>query len=417
MEHKVSVGPEKIWSIGSGESNSLEDGQVEKSVTEVISGVEHNNRSRKASHSLRFFKEGLPEERNKKKESSKHNGHVWDATSPSLEAPATIPEHAVAESDVSHSGLSLSPTSVDPHTDIFHQIQRSTSVKKAKEKDAVKKGTGNDYFADVESVFTPKFADRRQDIPQPKEYEVLPEPALELEKEVPRERRKSSDSTLSTRSTDDGDDSGEEKISSAVFVPHQAPQEQIGTPTDPVSIPGQTNGQRVSPRADGWLVKADEPEVDRRDEAGDEAGTVPLTGADRTAVPQGSTLEPSVSKPPVQGASSIIDFAAPRGDLNGPPQQLQSAATYEDPPSPQPLEAIELIPYKHQVGGHTTLWRFSKRAVCKQLNNRENEFYERIERDVRDLLAFLPRYVLSKCRFFWFFNRFPRQLGYYLLRE
>jgi hypothetical protein len=61
----------------------------------------------------------------------------------------------------------------------------------------------------------------------------------------------------------------------------------------------------------------------------------------------------------------------------------------------RPLEAIELIPYKHQVGGHTTLWRFSRRAVCKQLNNRENEFYEIIESHHRDLLPFLPRYVLA----------------------
>jgi len=59
----------------------------------------------------------------------------------------------------------------------------------------------------------------------------------------------------------------------------------------------------------------------------------------------------------------------------------------------QPLEAIELIPYRHQVGGHTTLWRFSKRAVCKQLNNRENEFYEKIERYHPQLLKFLPRCV------------------------
>jgi hypothetical protein len=59
----------------------------------------------------------------------------------------------------------------------------------------------------------------------------------------------------------------------------------------------------------------------------------------------------------------------------------------------QPLEAIELIPYRHQVGGHTTMWRFSKRAVCKQLNNRENEFYERVERYHPLLLEFLPRYV------------------------
>ena len=58
-----------------------------------------------------------------------------------------------------------------------------------------------------------------------------------------------------------------------------------------------------------------------------------------------------------------------------------------------PLGAVELKPYNHQVGGHTTVFRFSKQAVCKQLSNRENEFYEVIERRHPELLRFLPRYV------------------------
>ncbi|PYH43789.1 inositol polyphosphate kinase KCS1 [Aspergillus saccharolyticus JOP 1030-1] len=58
-----------------------------------------------------------------------------------------------------------------------------------------------------------------------------------------------------------------------------------------------------------------------------------------------------------------------------------------------PLGAVELKPYRHQVGGHTTVFRFSRRAVCKQLNNRENEFYERIERRHPEMLMFLPRYI------------------------
>lgn len=62
------------------------------------------------------------------------------------------------------------------------------------------------------------------------------------------------------------------------------------------------------------------------------------------------------------------------------------------------LGAVELKPYNHQVGGHTTVFRFSKRAVCKQLTNRENEFYEVIERQHPDLLSFLPRYVPHKFR-------------------
>ena len=59
-----------------------------------------------------------------------------------------------------------------------------------------------------------------------------------------------------------------------------------------------------------------------------------------------------------------------------------------------PKGAVVLEPYSHQVGGHSTIFRFSRRAVCKQLNNRENEFYERIERRHPDMLRFLPRFVL-----------------------
>ena len=69
----------------------------------------------------------------------------------------------------------------------------------------------------------------------------------------------------------------------------------------------------------------------------------------------------------------------------------RSRKTHRGPKAP--LGAVELKPYNHQVGGHTTVFRFSKRAVCKQLTNRENEFYEVIERQHPDLLRFLPRYV------------------------
>lgn len=59
----------------------------------------------------------------------------------------------------------------------------------------------------------------------------------------------------------------------------------------------------------------------------------------------------------------------------------------------KPLQAVELQPYKHQVGGHTKVFSFSKQAICKQLNNRENVFYEIIEREHRQLLPFLPKSV------------------------
>lgn len=64
-----------------------------------------------------------------------------------------------------------------------------------------------------------------------------------------------------------------------------------------------------------------------------------------------------------------------------------------DVPVPGTKAKVVLEPYKHQVGGHSTIFRFSRRAVCKQLNNRENEFYERIEQRHPDMLKLLPRYI------------------------
>ncbi|KAJ9632257.1 inositol polyphosphate kinase kcs1 [Taxawa tesnikishii (nom. ined.)] len=72
-----------------------------------------------------------------------------------------------------------------------------------------------------------------------------------------------------------------------------------------------------------------------------------------------------------------------------PSAQIE-AATVQNPP---PIGAVELKPYNHQVGGHNTVYSFSRQAVCKQLNSRENEFYETVEQHHPDLLDFLPRYI------------------------
>lgn len=55
--------------------------------------------------------------------------------------------------------------------------------------------------------------------------------------------------------------------------------------------------------------------------------------------------------------------------------------------------AVELTPFKHKVGGHTAIFRFSKRAVCKALVKRENVWYESIEMYHEELLRFMPKYI------------------------
>lgn len=54
---------------------------------------------------------------------------------------------------------------------------------------------------------------------------------------------------------------------------------------------------------------------------------------------------------------------------------------------------VELRPFKNKVGGHTAIFRFSKKAVCKALVNRENVWYEAVERRHLNLLKFMPKYI------------------------
>ncbi|KAI9511570.1 hypothetical protein F5148DRAFT_967589, partial [Russula earlei] len=52
---------------------------------------------------------------------------------------------------------------------------------------------------------------------------------------------------------------------------------------------------------------------------------------------------------------------------------------------------IPLRPFRNQVGGHTSRYKFAKRAVCKSLGSRENLFYEAVEREAPP--DFIPRYL------------------------
>lgn len=70
-------------------------------------------------------------------------------------------------------------------------------------------------------------------------------------------------------------------------------------------------------------------------------------------------------------------------------QELWNEGTIKDE---FPL-AVELRPFKNKVGGHTAIFRFSRRAVCKALMNRENLWYEAVELSHPELLRFMPKYI------------------------
>ncbi|PHH74118.1 hypothetical protein CDD80_3298 [Ophiocordyceps camponoti-rufipedis] len=327
---------EKAWSIGSGGGDEA-DGLVEKSVAEAMAGVEPNARSRKASYSLRFFKEGLPPDEKGRRKDPRPGSHR-DKLSPAIE------EGSPFFDDVSPSAASLplsTPVSEVPPMLVTANQARAASPPRSRpsgpvdEQEQVVNGS-----ADVA-------------------------PALD-------------------GSDADAEDSGEEKISSAVFLPHQEmPEARPRTGEGPGSVCTTQPRSLSHSKAHPWLVKADEPEpepeLDDRDE--------PTLSSPRLRPRE--TLVLSRGERPVERP----DDCAVEDDGEAKSQVLCRASRENQFFARKPLEAIELIPYKHQVGGHTTLWRFSRRAVCKQLNNRENEFYETIERYHRDLLPFLPRYI------------------------
>ncbi|KAK3314768.1 hypothetical protein B0H66DRAFT_321620 [Apodospora peruviana] len=387
LEHRVTMVPEKAWSIGAGELSDGQDGQVEKSITEVLTGKEPNARSRKASHSLRFFKEGLPEEKGKKKD-SRMGLHSRDRLSPTTESPDEI-------GGVIGSGEGSKARALPISENRILGARTRTFPPRATEPQPL--------FEEPEDYFTCKPQDmptrdsaarqaKQANQPKPPSEAVggghrtvesggvaFSDPDLEI--------RRKSDGSVEV--AEDGDDSGEEKISSAVFLPHQGLEQSQELPPVSGVPPRSTPVSRKLSRTDDfhpWLVKAGEPELDHKETSVDFEKNRVETNAN-------SIVAPEVDDSQVD-ESAIVDESDSGfhpSKPSRPVSQYQEDNVHETPK--QPLDAIELIPYKHQVGGHTTLWRFSRRAVCKQLNNRENEFYEKIEKYHRDLLPFLPRYI------------------------
>ncbi|KAL1851702.1 inositol polyphosphate kinase kcs1 [Diaporthe australafricana] len=392
-DHRLSMGPEKAWSIGSEDLNNGQDGQVEKSIAEVLAGVEPNARSRKASHSLRFFKEGLPEEVIKKRDS--RLGPSPREKLPPSAHDAEFERHRGAARGEDHF-KSLQP-SPGPAEEVPGRLARTKTFPLSI--------TAQKYSEEPQDYFRVRREQKGHADPQT----PLDGRDLHEENQLPKvsggstaDRDVRAGSSDTPDAVEDGEISGEEKISSAVFVPHKGPHAAPDSPCDveedldATSDPGIIHQRNADGSA--WLVKADEPEVDEPKSPERPAEEIARDPAPNRLVDSGPR-SPGIQLPvqAVPAASPSAENERAQQDLSLPPQL--GSQDYEDHVhdhqlgTHQPLDAIELVPYSHQVGGHTTLWKFSKRAVCKQLNNRENEFYEDIERYHRDLLPFLPRYI------------------------
>jgi inositol-hexakisphosphate kinase len=448
-----SVAAEKAWSINERGGDD-QGGRVEKLITDAMAGVEPNNRSRKASHSLGFFKEGLPEDRTKKRE-ARGRGRSKDGLSPvktlrgvdvgkKLQDPFTRdPVHHLQVGDIpsedgnwsstedgqpaplpmpgqvdlglnSARGLSMEEGYVDLATDIEvprEQVralppQLLAEIRKHHNlTPGATKGTSFSRSLPVAVSERPRDEDEGSEV---KSFESG---------EKDGDSNGEGTELSPVKSADEEDESGEEQISSALFLPHQSTRDSSdGDDNVFESVPDHRAEERRSVDVSNlqrWLEQYEVPSRDRspRDLL---SRTVPVTSPVRVKPPSSYAERESVASQSgdVSGAEQeILDDSgyttagedliddrvlSPVGSLKPEgflPSGTSRHVSDELPDPERPLEAIELIPYRHQVGGHTTMWRFSKRAVCKQLTNRENEFYEKIERYHPQLLKFLPRFV------------------------
>ncbi|ESZ95660.1 hypothetical protein SBOR_3961 [Sclerotinia borealis F-4128] len=447
---RTSPPVEKAWSICE-QGDDDQGGQVEKAIAEALSGVEHNNRSRKASHSLRFFREGLPEDKTKKRE-NKNRTQPKEAHSsarissiPEAGQDDTRTKSAAAlegemlssfadsrmssKSPIRNNGFdaTFSPAEGLPaeaeYFDSSHNIETLLRDKLRR--------MPSQLLVDIRKHhnLTPgnaKGSSFSGSIPAPESEKSKPDSGEENSfgrPQIDREGNEDGADLKKVQSHDEGNESGEEKISSALFVPHKTAHgtsergaEDLQDRLDLVARP-ENNDQLQSEDSDPqqWLEEHRVPscEVDntydshevksrplpsprlpkQHDSTAEENGYITPTDThdpsqDSYDEGESTTFEESLTDDPEATPTS---FKHRRRSFKSTTPMIHVIEDQED--ARKSRGSVELIPYKHQVGGHTTMWRFSNRAVCKELNNGENKFYEICERKHPQLMKFLPRYI------------------------
>ncbi|KAE9973111.1 hypothetical protein EG328_004621 [Venturia inaequalis] len=221
---------------------------------------------------------------------------------------------------------------------------------------------------------------------------------------TPREEREEyfqqeSDHSNSVSPTDDDEESEKEHISSALYFPHR----QVVTEPDCLrerslsrssenhstdSHRGQS-GEKPVPTPEERLAekakRANEVEISLQSQ-----GETDYFHGDLPTIPVPPSKEisgyvSSHDEPPSESDYDTYDessryYGSSSDDDTGttPKQSTKHITSHKEPRPRPPLGAVELKPYRHQVGGHSTI---------------ENEFYEVVERKHPELLRFLPRYI------------------------
>ncbi|EMD61493.1 hypothetical protein COCSADRAFT_123209 [Bipolaris sorokiniana ND90Pr] len=421
------------------------DQEMEKKIEATLAKTEQPTaaRSRKASHYLRVFKDGDPSEEPKKKEKAKErlpnertlstlseegsarlNGTETSnlteqlrrasLASSAVQSPAGGPNESYFEPKPgprTDTGIATTPPSqTNAQGDFNNQqlprrlledirgfghltpsIERRSPVSRSLPTAAIEKvhahapTNGTPYHHESSDYFQPKDGSSRERTPGSEEEEESEKEQISSALYFPHRRVKPSEQAAKEANNQDGEVNTVEKrasIHESAVPKGWATEKEVQTPQE-VEISLQSTDTNQCLHGD---IPTAAPVKKDKDQ--------PLTPSAVDSL-SGESEPESLA----ESAQSLLGYESSATDDLG---TTPTAATYKKEPKavsaapsqpPAPLGAVELKPYDHQVGGHSTVYRFSRRAVCKQLNNRENEFYETVERQHPELLDFLPRYI------------------------
>ncbi|CEJ58748.1 hypothetical protein PMG11_07395 [Penicillium brasilianum] len=413
-------------------SNRSHRGRVDSSIEADLSNVEPAShvRSRKSSHYLGLFKENTTSPDRKRREdraqqhdeTSEQTDRTMEIEHPALRLMAE--EDGLLRKSISLPSLADGPTFDPPQSAEFSRQKEDDELDKRRPPvlphsllEEIRNfhltpggGRGSSFSKSIPTQYAERGRDYFQKEPH---VDRFSESLSSLEEE---ERH------ASERFEDEEEEN--EQISSALYFPHEriavsegveGAQPLVADPhgAHPVQLSAAEKGHELMLVSQGRSASPEQEvgHVDISFRSKTESKTLYGELGDIRHPPEGVPEKPltTISE---RTYESTCESEAPSADESGLSVHDESSLTddaeltptatptqrsrFTPKPkrkTPAPLGAVELKPYRHQVGGHTTVFRFSRRAVCKQLNNRENEFYERIERRHPDMLVFLPRYI------------------------
>ncbi|KAL8644878.1 MAG: hypothetical protein Q9226_007553, partial [Calogaya cf. arnoldii] len=418
--------------------SSSRGGRVEKSIEATLAKAEPSTtaRSRKSSHLLGLFKETPVQDYKKlpEKLSSPLVGGFKDgqdsprAPLPSVTAQSTLP-HERSQDPIIQSNQQLQDVDIERNASNERKHAIAQDAESGPQHVSGQPGEPLRHDAAKEKLQHHELEIPSQAKSEPRRTQVQQKPTTPSHSMAPtKDEADISDIPHAGTPADERqseispeceneEESDKEEISSALYYPHQAPSpDTLDGPQD-VRAPllGKEDKDDFERLPEPGLA-ADYDDGTRSEEV-DIAlqsqnqhrylhGDLPKTKTTRDDAPPfdsglSSASESEYESLDESGRSTSGDEANLLADAELTPRPSPGAFPSFLRPKPRkgitrpaaPFGAVELKPYTHQVGGHSTVYKFSKRAVCKPLSNRENEFYEVIENQHPELLKFLPRYI------------------------